>query len=55
MITQEKYDRIAFASLNGDFAEFETLTEAEKDYFRKNFEEWEGKHCVCAVPMEVTK
>lgn len=55
MITQQQYDRIAYACENGDFAEFETLTEAEKDYFRKHFEEWEGKHCVCAMPMEVIK
>lgn len=54
-MTQEKYDRIAYAGLNGDFTEFETLSEAEKEYFRKHFEEWEGQHCVCAAPMGVTR
>lgn len=55
MITQEQYDRIAYAGLNGDMSLFNALSEAEKDYFRKHFEDWEGKHCVCAMPMGVTR
>lgn len=55
MITQEQYDRIAYACENGDTSEFDKLSEAEKEYFRKHFEEWEGRHCVCATPMGVTR
>ncbi len=46
-MTQEQYDRIAYACENGDLTEFNKLSESEKDYFRKHFEEWEGRHCVC--------
>lgn len=46
-MTQEQYDRIAYACENGDMSEFNKLSEAEKDYFREHFEEWEGQHCVC--------
>ena len=45
---QKQYDKIAYACENGDMSEFNKLSEAEKDYFRKHFEGWEGKHCVCA-------
>ena len=46
-MTQEQYDRIAYACENGDLSLFNALSEADKDYFRKHFEEWEGRHCVC--------
>ena len=47
-MNQEQYDRIAITCLNGDLSLFNSLSEAEKDYFREHFEEWEGRHCVCA-------
>ena len=46
-MTQEQYDRIAYACENGDLSLFNALSEAEKDYFRRHFEEWEDEHCVC--------
>ena len=46
--TQEKYDCIAYACENGDTSEFDKLSEKNKEHFRKYFEDWEGKHCVCA-------
>lgn len=47
-MTQEQYNSIAYACENGDTSEFNKLSEADKEYFRKYFEEWEAKHCVCA-------
>ena len=46
-MTQEQYDKIAYACENGDLSLFNKLAEADKDYFREHFEEWEAKHCVC--------
>ena len=46
-MTQKQYDRIAYSCENGDLSLFNSLSEAEKDSFRKHFEDWEGKHCVC--------
>lgn len=31
----------------GGISEFDNLSEKDKEYFRKRFEEWEAKHCVC--------
>lgn len=48
MIAQQQYDRIAYACENGDTSEFDKLSESDKEYFRNRFEDWQGKHCVCA-------
>lgn len=46
-MTQEQYDRIAYACENGDLSLFNELSESDKEYFREHFEEWESRHCVC--------
>lgn len=46
-MTQEQYDRIAYACENGDLSLFNRLSESDKEYFRNRFEDWESKHCVC--------
>lgn len=51
-MNQKQYDKIAYACENGDMSLFKKLSEADKEYFRERFEDWEGRHCAC---VEVRK